>query len=120
MMETVPILRLNSAQTAQLIGYCIEYRSSLWRYVLPTPERNQIIRCLQAFQGRLEKAQEQAQAGIALFIATEEKHTLTHLFRGLIQVYSNTPSSEERNQILGEITTCCRAIQHMLSQTPPL
>lgn len=120
MIETAPILRLNSAQAAQLIGYCTEYRSSLWRYVLPTPERNQLIRCLQAFQGRLEKAQEQAQTGIALFIAVEEKHMLTHLFRGLIQVYSNTSSSEERNQMLGEITVCCRAIHHMLSQTQPL
>lgn len=116
MIETAPILRLSPAQVAQLIGYCTEYRSSLWRYVLPTPERNQIIRCLQAFQGRLEKAQEQAQASIALLIAVEEKRMLTHLFRGLIQVYSNTPSSEERNQALGEITACCRAIQHMLSQ----
>jgi hypothetical protein len=119
-METAPVLRLNPAQVAQLIGYCTEYRSSLWRYAQPTLERNQVIRCLQAFHGRLEKAQEQAQASIALLIAAEEKHTLTHLFRGLLQMYGNAPSSEERNRALEEIAACRCAIQRMLARTQPL
>lgn len=42
------------------------------------------------------------------------------LFRGLLQVYGNAPSSEERNQALGEITVCRRAIQRMLARTQPL
>ncbi len=119
MMETAPILRLNLAQTAQLIGYCTEYRSYLWQSALPTPERNQMIRSLQAFQGRLEKAQEQAQAGIALPVTSEEKRTLTQLLSGLTQCYGHAPPSEQRNQALGELTVCRIGIQRMLYQTQP-
>lgn len=118
-METAPVLRLNPAQIAQLIGYCTKYRSYLWQATMPTPERNQMIRSLQAFQGRLEKAQEQAQAGIALPITIEEKYTLTQLLSGLIQCYGNAPPSEQRNQALGELAECRIAIQRMLYQTQP-
>lgn len=119
MMETAPILRLNPAQAAQLIGYCTLYRSSLWQSAMPTPERNQMIRSLQAFQGRLEKAQEQAQEGVTLPVTTEEKRTLHQLFSGLVQCYGHAPPSEQRNQALGEITECRRGIQRMLYQSQP-
>jgi hypothetical protein len=118
-METAPVLHLNPAQVAQLIGYCTEYRSSLWRYARPTLERNQIIRCLQAFQGRLEKAKEQTQAGIVLPVTFAEKHTLKQLLSGLLHLYGNTFPSEQRNQMLGELAECKRAIQQMLSQAQP-
>ncbi|MGH2478470.1 MAG: hypothetical protein ACRDHW_02280, partial [Ktedonobacteraceae bacterium] len=84
------------------------------------PERNQMIRSLQAFQGRLEKAQEQAQAGIALPVTNEEKHTLRHLLSGLIQCYGHAPPSEQRNQALGELTECRIAIRRMIDQTQAL
>jgi hypothetical protein len=119
MMETAPVLRLNPAHVAQLIGYCTAYRSYLWQSTMPTPERNQMIRGLQMLQGRLEKAQEQVQAGINLPVTTEEKHTLTQLLGGLVQCCCNAPPSEQRNQALGEITECRLAIQRMLSQTQP-
>lgn len=117
MIETTPVLRLHTEQLAQLIGYCTEYRSSLWQYAMPTPERNQMIRSLQALQGRLEKAQEQAQAGIVLLVTTEEKYTLKQLFRGLIQYYSSARPSEQRSRALGELVECRIALQRMLSQT---
>jgi hypothetical protein len=119
MRETAPVLRLNPAQAAQLIGYCTAYRSALWQSAMPTPERNQMIRRLQAFQGRLEKAQEQAQTVIALLVTMEEKGTLKHLLSGLIHLHGNTPPSDQRNQALGEVTECLLAIQRMLSQVQP-
>lgn len=119
-METSPVLCLNPAQVVQLVGYCTAYRSYLWQSSLPTPERNQMIRNVQALQGKLEKAQEQAQAGIILSVTTEEKHTLKQLLSGLIQLYGNTPPSEQRNQALGEVTECLLAIQRMLYQSQPL
>jgi hypothetical protein len=120
MMHTAPVLRLTPVQIGQLSGSCAQYRSYLWQYTMPTPERNQMIRSLQAFQGRLEQAQEQAQAGITLLITTEEKHMLKQLFTGLTQYYENAPPSEQRNQALGEITECRLAIQRMISQTQAL
>lgn len=118
-METAPVLHLNPVQVAQLIGYCTAYRSYLWQSTMPTPERNQRLRSLQAFQGRLAKAQEQAQAGIALLVTLEEQGTLRQLLSGLIHLHGNTPPSDQRNQALGEMTECLLAIQRMLSQTQP-
>src|SRR5579884_3604980 len=91
MMYTAPVLRLNACQVAQLIGYCTGYRSYLWQSVMPTPERNQIIRSIQALQARLEKAQEQGQAEIALFLTEEEKNTLKHLLNEVIRLYGSAP-----------------------------
>lgn len=119
MMETAPVLRLNPAQVTQLISYCTAYRSYLWQSAMPTPERNQTIRSLQAFQGRLEKTQEQAQTEITLLVTNEEKNTLRQLLSGLIQCYGNASPSEQRNQALAEITECRVAIQRMLYQTQP-
>ncbi|HEU5383352.1 MAG TPA: hypothetical protein VFV38_48750 [Ktedonobacteraceae bacterium] len=113
MMHTAPVLRLNLVQVAQLVGYCTEYRSFLWQHAMPTPERNQMIRSLQALQGRLEKAQEQGQAEIALPITAEEKHTLQQLLSGLIQVYGRACSSEQRNQALAAITAWRLALQRV-------
>jgi hypothetical protein len=120
MMHTAPVLRLNAAQVAQLIGYCTTYRSFLWRSALPTLERNQMLRSLQALQGRLEKAREHAQVEIALLLTREEQHTLKQLLSGLIQMYGNAPPSEQRNQALGELAACRLAIQRMLDQMQPL
>jgi hypothetical protein len=119
MMETSPVLRLNLAQVAQLIRYCTTYRSYLWQNAMPTSERNQTIRSLQALQGRLEKALEQAQTGITLLVTTEEKTTLRQLLSGLIQCYGNAPPSEQRTQALADVTECRIALQRMLSQTQP-
>ncbi|HEU5377433.1 MAG TPA: hypothetical protein VFV38_18580 [Ktedonobacteraceae bacterium] len=117
MMHTAPVLRLNPAQVTQLIGYCTAYRSFLWQHAMPTPERNQMIRSLQALQGRLERAQEQGQVEITLPITAEEKHTLQQLLSGLIQMYGSAFPSEQRNQALGEIAAWRLALQRMLSQT---
>lgn len=118
-METAPVLRLNLAQAAQLIGYCTTYRSHLWQCALPTPARNQTIRNLQTFQGRLEKALEQARAGIALLVTNEEKNMLRYLLSGLIRLHGDAPPSDLRNRALGEVTECLLAIQRMLYQSQP-
>lgn len=72
MMHMAPALHLNPLQVAQLSGYCTAYRSYLWQYTMPAPERNQMLRNIQAFQGQLEKAQEQGQGEIILALTGEE------------------------------------------------
>ncbi|HEU5378685.1 MAG TPA: hypothetical protein VFV38_24960 [Ktedonobacteraceae bacterium] len=113
MMHTAPVLRLSLAQVTQLIGYCTAYRSFLWQSAMPTPERNQMIRSLQALQGRLEQAQEQGQVEIALSITAEEKHTLQQLLSGLIQMYGSAFPSEQRNQALAGVTAWRLALQRI-------
>ena len=117
MMETAPALHLNPSQVAHLIGYCAAYRSSLWRSVMPTPERNQAIRIIQAFQGRLEKAQEHGHASVILALSGEEGTALRQLLLGLMQHYSQEPPSAERNQKLGELGSLRVLVERTLRQT---
>lgn len=117
MIHTTPVLRLTDAQIGQLSGYCSQYRSSLWLSAPPTPERNHLIRCLQGLQARLEKAREQKQAETALPVTVEEKHTLSQLFRGLIQWYASQPPDEARTQHLRDLTGWRVLIERMCRET---
>lgn len=115
-MEMRPVLRLTHQHLAQLIAYCVVYRSYLWQYVMPTPERNQAMRGIQALQGRLEKACEQGQAEIALSVTKEEKCTIKQLFTGVTQFYGAAPSSEPRTRQLAELTTLRVLVECTLRQ----
>jgi hypothetical protein len=117
MRETVSALHLNPSQIAQLIGFCTAYRSSLWRSVMPTPERNQVIRCVQALQGRLEKAQEQGQTNVVLTLSGEERMALQQLLLVLMQQCSQEPPSAERTQKLGELGSLRVLVERALRQT---
>src|SRR5215469_8139677 len=79
MSPTVSLLRLTRLQVEQLTTHCTTYRSYLWRSLIPTPERNQTLRAIQALQGRLEKVKGQESADTALSLTAEEKNTLRQL-----------------------------------------
>lgn len=114
-IHTTSVLRLQSSQMAQLIGYCTAYRSYLWQYSLPTPERNQAIRCIQALQGRLEKAQEQQQSEVVVSVSAEEKQALRRLFSELTRFYSRAPASMQRTQQLADLTVVRARIERMFT-----
>jgi hypothetical protein len=116
MRETTPALSLNPSQIARLIGYCTAYRSSLWRSALPTPERNQTMRVIQALQGRLEKAQEHGHASVILALSGEEGTALRQLLLVLMQQSSQEPPSAERNQKLGELGSLRVLVERTLRQ----
>ncbi len=116
-MEMRPVLRLTQQQLAQLIAHCAVYRSYLWQHVMPTPERNQVLREIQALQGRFEKSYEQGQAEIDLPLIEGEKGTIKQMFTGVTQFYGAAPSSEQRTQQLTELTTLRLVVEHMFRYT---
>jgi hypothetical protein len=120
MMGTVPVLRLNWYQRAQLTAHCTTYRAYLWQQVLPSPERNQTLRVIQSLQGRLEKAQEQGQADINLSLTAEERSVVKQLLSGLTQFYGAAPPSEQRTQTLGELATFRLLVERTFRQTQAL
>jgi hypothetical protein len=104
MMYTAPDLRVTAAQIEQLSRYCAQYRSDLWLSAPPTPERNQVIRCLQALQARLEQAREQEQREHVLVLSEEEQHTLKHLLTEMLRRATLAPASPQRTQQMAQIT----------------
>ena len=119
-METVPVLRLSVQEFAQLATYCAVYRSYLWQSMLPSSERNQLLRALQALQGRLEKVQGQEQEEQSLPLTSEEKGIIRQLLSGLLTIYGNTQSSEERTRTLGELGGLRVRIGRMIRSTQAL
>jgi hypothetical protein len=120
MMGTVPVLRLTQHQMAQLLAYCTTYRSYLWQYLLPSPERNLTLRGVQSLQGRLEKAQEQGREGINLSLSAEERSAVKQLLSGLTQFYGAAPPSEQRTRMLGELTVLRLLVERTFRQTQAL
>ena len=116
-MNTHPVLRLSQCQLGQLIGYCTEYRAYLWQQVTPTPMRNQVVREIQALQGRLEKGYIYAQAeSIVLPITGEEQGTVKQLFSSLTQYYAAAPACEQRIRQLAELTLLRGVVERTLRQ----
>lgn len=118
-MEIRQVLHLNRQHFEQLMAYCTVYRAYLWQYIMPTPERNQALRDIQALQGKLEKANEQEQPEITLPLTDAEKGMLKQLFNGVTQFYGAAPPSEQRIQQLAELTAFRVIIERMLRQEPP-
>lgn len=103
-MHTAPGLRVTAAQIEQLSGYCAQYRSYLWLSAPPTPERNQVIRCLQALQARLEQAREQEQREHVLVLSEEEQRILKHLLTEMLRRAARALASPQRMQQVAQIT----------------
>jgi hypothetical protein len=120
MMGAVPVLRLTQRQLTQLLAHCTTYRSYLWQYLLPSPERNQTLRVIQSLQGRLEKAQEQGREGVDLSLTAEERSTIKQFLSGITQLYGAAPPSEQRTQKLGEITGLRLLVERAFLQTRAL
>jgi hypothetical protein len=103
MMETVSVLRLNQPHVRQLMTHLTAYRSYLWQAVLPTPERNQVIRTIQALQGRLEPLQASGQEQGTIFVSKEEGTALKQMLGELMRYYGATAARDRENPTLSEI-----------------
>jgi hypothetical protein len=95
MIAARSVLCLKPPQATQLINACVAYRSSLWQFAMPTPERNQVLRGIQTLLGRLEKMREQEQAEIVLSLAGEEKSALRHLLNDFAPFYEDAQQRPE-------------------------
>lgn len=102
-MEIVPVLRMNHQQATQLMTHLTAYRSYLWQAMLPTPERNQLIRSIQALQGRLELLQAQGQEQVAISLGKEERLTLRQTLGELMKLYGATAVPTRPNLTLSEV-----------------
>ena len=103
MMETVSVLRLKQPHVRQLMTHLTAYRSYLWQAVLPTPERNQMIRTIQAFQGRLEALQASGQEQGTIVFSKEEGTALKQLLGELMRHYGASAARDRENPTLSEI-----------------
>lgn len=99
MIAARSVLYLKPQQAVQLINSCVAYRSSLWQFAPPTPERNQVLRGIQTLLGRLEKMREQEQAEVVLSLVGEEKSALRHLLNDFAPFYEDARQRPETAEL---------------------
>lgn len=104
-MEAVAVLRLNGQQITRLMTYLTVYRSYLWQAVLPSPERNQVIRTIQMLQGRLEPLQATGQEQRTIVLNREEGNTLKQILGELMRRYRTTAAWDRENPTLSELAS---------------
>jgi len=120
MTQTALTLPLSTMQAAQLVGLCATYRAYAWRTLPPSPERNQTMKALQSVQGRVSQALTSGLETVWLLASEEEKQILRQVVCLLMQSYGAEPSSEERNQALGELAGLRLLIERTCRQTQAL
>lgn len=119
-MKTFPLLCLSCQQQELLLVHLAAYPSCLWQTVLPSPERNQIIRRLQDLYARLEHTRESARAEVVLSLTCEEIGLAGQLCVWATQRYGAAPSSAQRNQALGELAALRALVERISRQAQAL
>ncbi len=103
MMGTAPPLQLTRDQASRLQAYLQAYRRYAFASLMPSVERNTILRILQAMQGKLIEVMDQKAALLQLVLTREEMTTLKTIITELLALYARQPESAERIATLGDL-----------------
>ena len=103
MMSTAPPFFLTHDQAARLQSYIQVYRQHAFSTVLPTTERNNMLRLTQAIQGKLVQLRSLRVETLQLVLTQEEKTALKAVIAELLSLYAGQPKSEERIKILADL-----------------
>lgn len=105
MMSTAPPFILTREQAVRLQGYIQTYRHYALSLLLPSTERNVMLRGLQALQGKLIEALDQKAEPLRLILSGEEMMVLKTTVNGLLTLYGGQPESAERTATLGDLAS---------------
>ena len=109
MMSTAPPFFLTHHQATRLQSYVQGYRQHVFGTVLPTTERNNMLRLTQAIQGKLVQLQTLRAEPLQLVLTQEEKTTLKAVIAELLSLYASQPNSKERIEALADLTLLKRS-----------
>lgn len=106
MMSAAPPFLLTREQALRLQAYIQTYHRYILTSLLPSNERNTTLRVLQAVQGKLFEAMDQAiqpTSPLPLLLTREEMTTVRAAVTDLLSLYSKQPESAERIATLSDL-----------------
>lgn len=103
MMGTAPALSLTREQASRLHTYLQTYRRYAFGCLMPSVDRNNILRILQTMQGKLTDVMAQKNALLMLMLTAEEMATLKAITMALLVLYAKKPASSERSATLADL-----------------
>lgn len=103
MMSTAPPFIVTRDQAVRLHGYVQTYRQYALTKLLPSTERNVVLRGLQALQGKLISALDQQTTPLRLVLDRKEGAILKATVNGLLTLYGGQPESAERTATINDL-----------------
>jgi hypothetical protein len=120
MMQTPLVLRLPERQAGQLVAACAAYRKYALQCLPPSPERNQMMRAVQAVEGRLRLRCTPQPSEVIVSLSQEEGNALRQMLSALTRAYGAELPSEKRVQVLGDLAALRLLVERALRQTQVL
>lgn len=103
MMSTAPPFLLSHEQATRLQAYIQTYRQYAFYALLPSVERNVMLRSLQELQGKVITAMDQKTELLQLALTMEETTTLRTAVAVLLGLYAQQPESAARTATLADL-----------------
>jgi hypothetical protein len=103
MMSTAPPFLLTREQATRLHGYIQTYRQYALTRLLPSTERNVLLRGLQALQGKLIEALDRPANPLRLVLSRDEVGVLNTMVNGLLTLYGGQAESAERTATINDL-----------------
>jgi hypothetical protein len=103
MTSTAPPFILTREQAVRLQGYIQTYRQYALTRLLPSTERNVLLRGLQALQGKLIEALDQPISPLRLVLSRDEVGVLNTMVNGLLTLYGGQAESAERTATINDL-----------------
>jgi len=103
MMSAAPPFLLTREQATRLHDYIQTYRQYALTRLLPSTERNVLLRGLQALQGKLIEALDQPISPLRLVLSRDEVGVLNTMVNGLLTLYGGQAESAERTATINDL-----------------
>lgn len=103
MMDTAIPFSVTRSQATRLQAYIHVYRQYVFTSILPSVERNSMLRTLQAIQGKLFTTMEQRTTSLQLVLTCDEMAILKAVVSEMLLFYTNQPESPERIVCVGDL-----------------
>lgn len=105
MMSTVPSFSVTRGQAIRLQAYIQTYRHYAFSSILPSAERNTMLRVLQSIQAKLLEIIDKKAVSLQLLLENEEMHTLKAVISDMLLYYAKQPGSPKQVACVGDLST---------------
>jgi hypothetical protein len=103
MMSTAPPFILTREQAVRLQSYVQTYRQYALTRLLPSTERNVLLRGLQVLQGKLIETLDRPANPLQLILSHDEAVVLKTTVNGLLKLYGGQAESAERTATINDL-----------------
>lgn len=111
MVSTGSPLSLERKRAGRLQAYVRIYRQYIFAALLPSVERNSMLRLLQTMQGKLISALDQQTDTLQLVLAPEEMVVLQKVVAELLRLYAKQPDNGNRLAIVTDLADIKESLQ---------